>query len=202
MNKLIILFITAIIAVSLAGCWSATTETNTENANANADEKTVADFSKETNVSVNVGNNSTGNTQTEDLPPTLQVQTNKVGNHIRTGKPGIDPPGMKNAEKQYNTGLESSLISTEMNKDGNPVETRKFSNNPQLDKIEVTALGEKERKILVYLKNGKVLPLQQGKLTNPMVATSYEILKSVGIEVKAAPPTGNEKSKVKEQNRD
>lgn len=199
MNKSVILLITAVTAISLTGCWGTATETDSETANSAIIAQ--GNLSETTNIDVNVVNNPPENAQNIEPQPMVEIQTNKVGNHVRTGDPGEDPTGMKEAEKrrQYKLAAESSLISNEMNKDGNPVQTRQFGNNPILKKVEIISFSEKERKILVYLKDGKVLPMTQGKLPDPMVATSYQILKAVGVEPPAPPPTMSVEKK-KEQN--
>lgn len=197
MNKLVILFVTAVTAITLTGCWSATTETNSEtNAEtANANLTPDANYPETANFDVNVVNNPPEGTQNVEQKPLMEVQTNKVGNHVRTGKPGIDPPGMKEAEKrqQYKLGNESSLISNVMNKEGHPVQTRKFGGNPQIDKVEIISIDAKQRKILVYLKNGKTLQMAEGKLADPMTASSYQILKAVDVEVIPAPMINTKK---------
>lgn len=203
MNKIVILFITAVTALLLTGCWAAATETDTETANANLNPD--ANLSATTNIDVNVVNNPPENTQEVSQKPMIEVQTNKVGNHIRTGEPGVDSPEMKKGEsvRQYKLGPENSFISGEMNDKGEPVQTRQFGNNPTIKKVEVITYSETQKKMLVYLKNGKVLPLEPGKVTDPMTASSYEILKAIGVEVKSPPPTANDKKeeqRKKEQN--
>ena len=193
MNKLAILFITAITALSLTSCWGTEIETETANANLNPN----ANSTVTANVSANEINNPNENTQSVKQTQLTEAQTNKIGNHVRTGEPGVDSKEMKKAEKnrQYIPAPENSLISNEMNNQGQPVQTRKFSGNPTLDKIEVIALGEKERKQLVYLKSGKVLPLEQGKISDPMTASSYDLLKAVGIGAKVPAQSSDEKKK-------
>jgi hypothetical protein len=192
MNKSVILFITAIIAFSLTGCWGTTTETNTETANANLQPDANAVSLK--NVDINTVNNPQ-NTVNTNQQPMLEVQTNKVGNHIRTGEPGVDTEEFKKAEttRRFKLGPENSLISGEMNKDGNPVQRRKFSSHQMLDKVEVITYSADLQKQFVYLKDGKVLQIEPGKISNPMTASSYELLKAVGVELQTSPPTGNEK---------
>jgi hypothetical protein len=75
------------------------------------------------------------------------------------------------------------------------VETRKFLNDPQLDKIE-RILNGKNVKFKVYLKNGKVFDLEEDKLKNYKSATAAAILGLVGIktQVKVDP-----NAKTKEQ---
>lgn len=183
MNRPIILFITAAIAVCLTACWGTVTENvNTEIANSN---KSVADL---VNASANAEavNNSPSNPQNTNRPTTLDVQSNKVGKHVKSGKPGIDLPEMKKAENIGQTvpAPENSVVSNEMNIQGNPVQTRKFNDNPTIDKLEVITFGEKQTKQLLYLKNGRVLEIANGAVANPIQASSYTLLKAVGIELK------------------
>lgn len=199
MNKLIILFITAIIAFSLTGCWGTATETvNTETANAN--KKPDANLQTMGNYDINTAGNSPEttqvNTQEGNQNPGIQIQTNKVGNHVRSGVPGEDTEAMKRAAKngQFLPAPENSFISNEMNKAGNPVQTRKFNGHPTIDRVEIITFGEKNNKRLLYLKDGKVLPLEEGNTINPMTASSYQLLTAVGIEVKS-PPSESKKEK-------
>lgn len=192
MNKSVILFITAIIALSLTGCWGTATETNTETTNANL--QPDANAVSLQNVDINTVNDPPANAETTNKSPMLEIQSNKVGNHIRSGEPGVDSEEFKKAEKtrRFKLGPENSLISGEMNKDGNPVQRRKFSNNQLIDKIEVITYSADEQKQFLYLKDGKVLQIEP-KISNPMNASTYQLLQAVGIEQKTAPQTGNEK---------
>lgn len=188
MNKLVVLFITAMIALCLTACWgtpteTVNTETKTENVNSN---NTVADFANTGTNTNNAVNNSSANTQNTNIPAMFDVQSNKAGRQVKSGVPGKDMPEMKEAEnnKQTIPAPENSVVSNEMNKQGNPVQTRKFNGNPAIDKLEVITLGEKQTKQLLYLKNGKVLEIPNGAVENPMFASSYTLLKAVGIDVK------------------
>lgn len=63
----------------------------------------------------------------------------------------------------------------------NLVQTRTFKNNPQLLKVEITTIiAENNRKVVkVYLKNGKVKELPEGKVGDPLTETADNILKAV-----------------------
>jgi len=63
----------------------------------------------------------------------------------------------------------------------NLVQTRTFKNNPQLLKVEITTIvAENNRKVVkVYLKNGKVKELPEGKISDPLTETADNILKAV-----------------------
>lgn len=196
MNKIIILFVTATTVLLLTGCWATATETETANSNLNPN----SNLSATTNTDAGVLNNSPENTQNINQKPIIDISGNKVGNHIRTGEPGVDSPEMKKAEqnKEYIKGPENSLISGEMNDKGEPVQTRRFKNHQTLDKVEIITYSETKKKIIVYLKNGKKLPLEPDRITNPMTASSFDLLKAVGVEAKTSPQTTGEKKK--EQN--
>jgi hypothetical protein len=62
----------------------------------------------------------------------------------------------------------------------NFVQTRTFKNNPQLLKVEVTMLSnENNRKVTkVYLKNGKIKEISEGKIADPMTESADNILKA------------------------
>lgn len=199
MKKPSTLFITAILTLFLTGCWGTATETNTETANANLTPDANAVSLQ--NVDINTVNDPSANVDPNAENPMLDIQTNKVGNHIKSGEPGVDTEEMKKAEntRRFKLAPENSLIYGEMNKDGNPVQIRKFSSHPTLERVEIIAYSADDRKQFVHLKDGKVLQIEPGKIVNPMTASTFELLKAVGIEVKTAPLTDEEKKKQEKQ---
>lgn len=82
---------------------------------------------------------------------------------------------------------DDSEVSMEMNKAGQPVQTRIFKNHPVLLKVEKIYLGPKETKYTVHLKNGRVLPLEEGKLSDFLIAPPQDILAAVGVKNQASP---------------
>lgn len=201
MNKSVILFISAIIALTLTGCWSAanteTANSETTNVITNADPRMTADSNIQINTDPSVVNDPPSNAVNSDKPMMSEIQSNKVGNHIRSGEPGIDPKDFKDALKNRITSPapENSVVWGEMNKDGNAVQTRKFAKNPTIDKIEIITLGSNQKKQLLYLKSGKIIEIAEDKNVDLINGSSYQIFQAAGIEVKSAPQTTNEKKK-------
>ena len=93
---------------------------------------------------------------------------------------------------------DNSEISSTMNNDV-PTEVRTFKNNPMLVKMERILVDVKNPQIKVYLKNGKVVNVPPGKISNPATVSADEILSAAGIVRKPAPPKVEEKMEQKEQ---
>lgn len=92
----------------------------------------------------------------------------------------LDP----NAEMILTTAPDDSVITTSMNKQGAPIETRTFKSHPTLVKVERVYTELKNPTIKVYLKNGKTYDLPKEKIDDIFNISANEILKAVG----AAPP--------------
>jgi hypothetical protein len=90
-----------------------------------------------------------------------------------------------------------SEYTTVMNKDGLPVETRVFKENPQIDKIVRSWKSPKEKKISVYLKNGKVVELDGDKFDNINTVPVAAILEAAGVKPQNAAPEAVKDSKQK-----
>ncbi len=97
------------------------------------------------------------------------------------GKRGSVAPIDPNARRILTAAPDNSEISTEMNKEGQPIETRVFNNNALLAKVERIYVSLDNPTIKIYLKNGKIVDLRQGKLDNILTASADEILKAAGI---------------------
>jgi len=78
----------------------------------------------------------------------------------------------------------------------NMVSTRTFKNNPQIAKIEViTLLAQNNKKqIKVYLRNGQVRELPEGKV-DPLNDTAANIMKALAGEAPAKPDAKAETQK-------
>lgn len=91
---------------------------------------------------------------------------------------------------------ENSVLTTEMNAKGYVIETRTFKGDQLVRKIERITVTPKEVTVKVYLRNGKVKTLPDGKLRDFRIATIGQILEAVGEKVPV--PTGSP-AKSKEQ---
>jgi len=93
---------------------------------------------------------------------------------------------------------DNSEISSTMNNNV-PTEIRTFKNNPMLVKTEKIFVDLKNPQIKVYLKNGKVVNVPPGKISNSATASANEILSAAGIAPKPALPKVEEKMEQREQ---
>ena len=93
---------------------------------------------------------------------------------------------------------DNSEISSTMNNNV-PTEIRTFKNNPMLVKMERIFVDVKNPQIKVYLKNGKVVNVRPGKISNPATVSADEILSAAGIAPKPATQKVGEKMEQKEQ---
>jgi hypothetical protein len=93
---------------------------------------------------------------------------------------------------------DNSEISSTMNNNV-PTEIRTFKNNPMLVKMERIFVDVKNPQIKVYLKNGKVVNVPPGKISNPATVSADEILSAAGIAPKPATQKVGEKMEQKEQ---
>lgn len=83
---------------------------------------------------------------------------------------------------------DGSEILTVQSSDGlSFIETRKFNNQEQLDKIVRTSKSPKDRVVKVYLRNGKVVTIDNEKLKNFATDSADSILLLAGIKTKPTP---------------
>ncbi len=188
MNKFICF---AVFFIFLGGCSSSTTETvSTTNSD-------IADNSVANNSAAKLQNsNAADSTNTEEPinadstqsvllenPGFLDYKNKKGGKGKGVNVAPIDP----NAARFLSPAPDNSEITTEMNKQGQPIETRTFKSNPLLAKVERIYTTLDNPTVRVYLKDGKVINLPKGKIDNIFSASAQEILNAVG----AAPQNDN-----------
>ncbi|CAN5357105.1 hypothetical protein BH20ACI1_BH20ACI1_24620 [soil metagenome] len=172
-----------IFLVFLSGCTSAPV-TNVNSANSNVADNSVAEMSNANNSTLTMeefmnANNAApaANSNSSDLSNS-PVGKNSRGRTINSAP--IDP----NAEMILTTAPDNSVISTSMNKQGAPIETRTFKSHPTLLKVERVYTDLKNPTITVYLKNGKTFDLPKEKIDDIFNVSANDILKAVGV----APP--------------
>lgn len=85
-----------------------------------------------------------------------------------------------NIGKVTTAAPDNSEVSSRMNDKGEPLETRTFKKHPVLIKVERTNLDI--RNVKVYLKNGKVVNLPEGRIDNFLTAPADDILKAIGVK--------------------
>ena len=168
-------FYLAAALIYTAGCSSSS--------NVAADAKTV-EANSVINKSVAAVNQPNSNVE-------ISINVNKIIiQNMAVTKDNVRNWNAKNTGSKKNTPIagnigemttaapDNSEISSRMNDKGEPVETRVFKNHPVLTKVERTDLDN--RNIKVYLKNGKVFNLPEGKADNFLTASADEILIAVG----------------------
>lgn len=99
-------------------------------------------------------------------------------------RPIVEGPMMPNAKPVEVQRPYNSTMTTTMDKKGNFIETRKFTDDPQISKVERM---QQLKKAKLYLKNGKVVELPFEKVGNIFVDGSpAQLLDLAGIK---PPPT-------------
>ncbi|MFN6963252.1 MAG: hypothetical protein ACK4S4_05735 [Pyrinomonadaceae bacterium] len=130
-----------------------------------------------------------------------EMQNSNAANPLRSAQNPtlLDQP----AKPPTYPAPDNSEYSPTMNKDGLPVETRTFKSHPQIVKAVRSWLNTKDKKVEIFLKNGKVVNVPAEKLENfnSLPVTAFE--EAAGI--KAAPQSGGRpaepgKTETKKQN--
>ena len=140
----------------------------TEMRNANVSQPTMEEFMNANRAA------PAGNTDISELPDSPMKQS--LRKRAESSKP-IDP----NASKILTTAPDNSEISTRMDKDGTPIETRTFKSSEKLAKVERIYTDLKNPTIRVYLKNGKTIDLPKDKISDIFSVSANEILKAAGV---------------------
>ncbi len=170
----------AISAVSF-GCSNGTTTTNS---NANA--------------AIVVNTNAASNLDVVNNPSAANVAAPATNSAI-PGIPGApanvqvskNDPTRGNAKPQMVSvpAPDNSEVTNTLGE--NAVSTRVFKNHPQLAKVEqINDIANKKVTVKVYLRNGKVVEVPEGKIDNPMAAPAANILQAAGTGGQAAAPPG------------
>ena len=155
----------------------------------------------------NVGNENAPNASNANVETVQETNANLVpanfGRNI-TNQP-IDSNVKANANQTVKTQLNGapapfdSTVTTTMNKEGKFLETRAFKKDPTIIKVERL---QELKKVLVYLKNGKVVEMPFDKASIVFINGSpADILTAAGIKPPATPPNTNP-GKVEEAKKD
>lgn len=170
--KKFILFTAFINLIFLNACSSETVAPNVSGVNAvNANVETV----QETNanlIPLNMGKN-------------ININANQV---VDTS---INANANKNVKAQMNSAPApfDSSVTTTMNKQNQFLETRTFRKDPIIQKVERL---QEIKKVLVYLKSGKVVEMPYDKASVVFINGSpADILTAAGIKPPATPPNTN-----------
>lgn len=94
---------------------------------------------------------------------------------------------------------DDSTFQSSMNAKGQFVEMRTFNNHPQIVKIERVFVTPNEKKIFIYLKNGKTVEISDDKVQNFQATSPGNILVAAGISVDQPAPAPSADGKKTEQ---
>ncbi len=190
-------FYFVIILIFFISCSSSTVETNVN--------------SKSSTVETNVNSNNSDIAVVKQMNANVEVQADANSYPIQNmavSKQNVRNWGAKRVGAADAAPIEAtpmtypapdnSEISSEMNNNV-PTEIRTFKNNLMLIKMEKIFVDVKKPQIKVYLKNGKVVNVPPGKISNSATASADEILSAAGVASKPVPPKIEEKMEQKEQ---
>lgn len=170
----------AFAAIFAAGCsLSSGTETNGKTAGANTVGDSVTTPANRQPVEQNKFSVNANKTVIQNAAISKENERNwerKNGG----GKGSV--PIVANAVRIVTAAPDNSEVTSRMNVNGLPLETRTFNNHPILAKIERLDLDD--RNIKIYLRNGKSVKLPEGKITNFLSAPASDILNAAGLEEK------------------
>ncbi len=162
----------AVFFIFLGGCSSSTTETVSPT-NLNTADNSIANNSAAKPENINADSSQSVLLQN---PEFLDYKNKKGGKGKGVNVAPIDP----NAARFLSPAPDNSEITTEMNKQGQPIETRTFKSNPLLAKVERIYITLDNPTVSVYLKDGKIINLPNGAIDNILTASAQEILNAVG----------------------
>ena len=193
--KFFYLMIISIFSMSCSS--SSTVETNVKSKTS-----TVETNAKSNNSDIVVVNQKNTNVEVQNNANSYPIQ-NMVVSKQNVKNWGAKRVGAADAAPIEATPMtypapDNSEISSTMNNNV-PTEVRTFKNNPMLAKMERIFVDVKNPQIKVYLKNGKVVNVPSGKISNPATVSADEILSAAGIVRKPAPPKVEEKMEQKVQ---
>lgn len=186
----IIFFSFALLSGCASSCGSAV-ETNSNGSNTSE----IIVPKKASNVSVPTNSNGntkmvpySGSANTNGPNPTMDNSKVKV---IDTTDPSkVKPPPKK--KMPDNSEISAGSVGRTF------VETREFKDNKDLDKL-VRIVDGKNIKVKVYLKNGKVIDLEEGKIKNYKTDRVAQILEAVGMKPKGSDKADEKNTKEKEE---
>ncbi len=172
MIRLYLLILTLCLVTFSNGCGG--NGTTVANSNGNSAVVINQNTSRNLNAENNPVNANAGfPNMNSDVPVTPNIPANVAVKDDPTGKmKGQMPTASASDNSEVTTALGENLV-----------QTRVFRNHPQIAKIEsVTILGGggEKKTFKVYLKNGQVRELPEGKVKDAMTEPAANILKAIG----------------------
>jgi hypothetical protein len=169
MIRKIAYFSLIISVLAAAGCSAASTTNTSSNAN--------------TAIAVS---NAPDPTQNANIAPPANSAIAGIPNAPANLALKEDPTRNAKIKTMTNPAPDNSEVSVSLGE--YPIETRTFKSHPQLAKVErIQDVANKKTIVKVYLKNGQVRELGDGKIQNPMGAAANDILQA--LTGAASPPT-------------
>lgn len=177
------LLIVALVTVC-SGCASCG---DTDAGNSNTNNVTV--IVPERSENANTPFSSNGNTKMVPYNGAANLNGNST---LDNSKVTVVDTSKVKTENPARPAPENSEIVTEMNAKGHVIETRRFKDNPYLDRLVKTTVTPTQVSLKVYMKSGKVHDLPVDKLADFRIAAVSTILDAVGFKppVKADPGAG------------
>lgn len=165
----------------LTGCSSKSSETNSANSN------TVAANSSVTSAINNAQLNSSSSITSNGPAQVVQnINPNAFNANPQSNAKvvTVDPKQDKNTSGIYGRPApDNSTFTTTMDSKGIATETRAFIDDPYLIKVE-RIFTTPNKKIKIYLKNGKVVEVGEDKLPTFAVTAPGTILEAAGVDLK------------------
>ncbi len=169
--------LSAFLSGCASSCGNAFIETDS-NLEANKNVRVIVP-KKADNVNLQTNSGSDG----KAVPyPGLENSNGEVPNVANTNIRKIDEKDIKEIVPTTKMADNSEMSVRSVGADF--VETRKFANDPQLDKVERIINGTAS-KFKVYLKNGKTFELTEEKLKDYKTLSAAMILAAVGVKSEA-----------------
>jgi len=188
-------FYFVIISIFSISCSSSSTVETNVNSN-NSDSAVVSQTN--TNVVSQTNTNIEAQADANSYPiQNMAVSKRNVRNWGAKKGGATDVAPIEATPMSY-SAPDNSEISSEMNNNV-PTEIRTFKDNSMLIKMERIFVDVKNPQIKVYLKNGKVVNVPPGKISNPATASADDILSAAGVARKPAAQKVEEKMEQKEQ---
>ena len=105
--------------------------------------------------------------------------------------PANVPKSQSNGDYLSRPAPEESLFKAEMTSEGMPIETRTFKSHPQILKVERVWITPQDKRLKVYLRNGKMVEADGNSFDQLNIAASSQILEAARIKPQA--PRGDSK---------
>ena len=113
------------------------------------------------------------------LTPTKQdiIAKLRQKNLAAANTPASGPP----PPPQYRPAPDDSVVATAMNSKGSVVETRIYKNHPNLSRVELKWVSPDDKRVKIYLRNGKVVEKKAANIDNLGTTPTSVLLQMAGI---------------------